>query len=316
MPELTSAAPVVDMLEKPAGPALSATSDMPVATPAEETTDTAETVAETTEAVEQASETETATGDDTAGKETGSEPGKDETPAWMKREITKARNRQREAERVAQEQTARLDQALKALERVTGNSAADATKRNEGEDPRPNRTTFDDPDAYEDALIQWSSRQAAKSAKVEAEKDRVEAERRSQIESVQRSWNEKVAKAAEKFPDFEDVVYADDVTITPVMSQVILHADNGPELAYHLGQHPDEAKRIASLDPPRQALEIGKLAASLVEKPAVSKAPPPIRTVGSRAVAARKSPQEMSMEEYAAYRREQDAVKRGAGARH
>lgn len=315
---------MADLLGK-TGPSLSATSDMPaVETPA--TTDAAEPAAVTdtpeTAHVDEGATAETkaedaATGDDTAGTETDADKsGKDDTtPPWMKREITKARNRQREAERLAAEANQRLDAALKALERQTGQSADQATKKADADDPRPKRETFDDPQAYDEALIEWSSRRASTAAATEARKESIAAQQKAEQTRIQSEWGEKVAKVADKYPDFEDVAYSAEVPVTFAMSNAILLADNGPDLAYHLGKNPEVAKRIAALNPVQQAMEMGKLSVSLLEKPSVSRAPPPVRPIGTRAAAAAKSPDEMSMEEYAARRLPELRARRGAGAR-
>jgi hypothetical protein len=67
--------------------------------------------------------------------------------------------------------------------------------------------------------------------------------------------------------------------------EVVADMDNGHQVLNHLGANPDEADRILSLPPLKQARELAKIEASL-GKPAaapVSKAPAPISPVGSKA---------------------------------
>jgi len=81
------------------------------------------------------------------------------------------------------------------------------------------------------------------------------------------------------------------------MAHAILNAEDGPALAYHLGQNPELAERIAKLDPIQAVTELGRISARLVAKPLTPK-PNPIRPLGARANAGPKSPDDETMDEY------------------
>lgn len=87
--------------------------------------------------------------------------------------------------------------------------------------------------------------------------------------------------------------------------EIVTDMDEGHKVINHLGANPDEAERILSLPPLKQARELAKLEASLgkaAPPPPVSKAPAPISPVGSRTTPA--EPEEFaSTEEYAAWHR-------------
>ena len=256
----------------------------------------------------------------------------------LKGEITKANNRRAaaEAREKAKEAEAtaaneRLATALKALEQATGQP-----KPVETVDPRPKRETFDNPDAYDTALIDWTTRQATAAARAEAkqeqEQERAAAEARTQQEAQERTqreqkeqfdglvktWDERKAKAIEEHPDFTEVAENPDVPVTMPMAHAMLNAENGPEIAYHLGKNPEIAREISAMvipgqvfppghpnagqpvpDIARQFFRIGQLGAQLAaKKPVASKAPPPIKPLGSKASAGPKSPDEMTGDEY------------------
>lgn len=250
---------------------------------------------------------------------------KDDTPAWQKAEITKERNRRREAddkaavaEKTATEAQARLDTALKALEALT-NKPVETT-----ETPRPARKDFDDPDAYDAALVEWSSKTAADAARAEAAKEfeaKTATEKQAEVERVQREqadavltqWQDKRTKALEEFPDYEAVVESDDLQISIPMRDAIMAADNGPALAYHLGKNPAEAARIAVLNPMMQLIEMGRMMATVEAQakvvPTKVPTPPAHLSTGNAAVA--KGLHEISdMDEYAARRQEQIRAQR------
>src|SRR6185437_11567462 len=150
---------------------------------------------------------------------------------------------------------------------------------------------------------------------------------------IEREWNERRAKFIEKTPDYAEIAEADDIPVTEVMAASIRTAENGPDVAYWLGEHPEEASRIANMTrgvyPPgwvdamgrsvggtpmpdvlRQTFEMGKIAASLSAAPVrAPTAPAPINPVRSSASAVRKSPDDETMEEYAARRRSEMAAR-------
>jgi len=75
--------------------------------------------------------------------------------------------------------------------------------------------------------------------------------------------------ATEKHADYYDVVGRDfgraAALCTQPMQEAILTSDVGGELAYHLASNPDEARRIAALDPISQVRALGRLEGRLAE---------------------------------------------------
>lgn len=319
----------LDILPNRSGPPLSATSDMPVVAAVETTTpvepkapaESENLRAEPIVKIEAKPEAETPAAPEQTPEEIAAEAAKkaakeDKTDAGIKREIAKERDRRREAEANADKLSQDLTKALDAIKDLTAKPAEPV------EDPRPVRTAFDDPNAYDDALVQWSARQATEIATREAEakaleaKSAEEAERaqkdqQAQVEQTQAEWTARRDKALEKYPDYAEVAEADDLQISMPMGFAILNAgDAGPELAYHLGKNPDEAKRIASYvisdgkggmmpNAPMQVFELGKLAAKISAPKPVSRTPDPIQPLGARERATEKPAEEMSMDEYA-----------------
>jgi len=134
-------------------------------------------------------------------------------------------------------------------------------------------------------------------------------EQNKQAVTIETSFRDKEDEAREKYPDYEKVAYT--APISDLMAEVIKASDIGPDLAYHLGMNPDEAERIASLAPLLQARELGKLeiklASAPTEKVKASNAPAPIKPIGSRGKSDSSDPSKMTMEEYHAYRKKQNA---------
>lgn len=239
---------------------------------------------------------------------------------------------------------ARVDTLARSLEEAT--AAIKALQPKPAEPPpvpvderpvRPDRMKFDDPDAYEAAMTThleevgaWAARGAVRqrdqeqetrqreTAAAEAQKqatESAEANRRR----VMDSWNERRTAALTKYPDFADVVETDAVPINEVMASMIMQHEQGPEIAYYLGQHPEEAARIAGMNsnqvfPPgheragqpfpdiqRQIFEMGRVAAKL-ETPVVAtppRVPRPPATLNGNSSPGEKPYDQMTTEEYA-----------------
>jgi hypothetical protein len=106
-------------------------------------------------------------------------------------------------------------------------------------------------------------------------------------------------------PDFEDVLSSSEVPMTGPMQQAIMESDIGPRLAYHLASNPEEAVKIAEMSPMGAIRALGRLEERLASQKTEIKttnAPPPIKTVGTRATVT-KDPGKMSDAEYAKWRK-------------
>lgn len=153
--------------------------------------------------------------------------------------------------------------------------------------------------------------QPASEGKSEVERLRQEMAQR-ETERVSRTfWSSAEKEAKDKgltsFVEARDAIQNGEVPTTPVMSHYITNdADNKAALVVWLADNPEEAERIANLDPVRAGAALAKADARLSAKPSprTPGAPPPPKTVGGSAVAT-VSPAKMSMDEYAKWRRAQ-----------
>jgi len=179
---------------------------------------------------------------------------------------------------------AALETRLGQLEKPTATEPAKPAAT----DAEPTPDQFETYEQYVKAQARWEARQEIR-AELDAERER------RQSESMQRAqrealgvFHQRVAKARETYADY-DAVVGQDLALSAAMTEVIVLSDHGADLAYYLGQHPDECRRIFALPPVRQASELGRLEARLAGadpgSPAptqpVTKAAAPIKPVGS-----------------------------------
>jgi hypothetical protein len=288
-PSATSDAPVLDNQPDPAGEAASQD-----AKHGESSTPEPSGAAETDS---EADEAEGADGDDSAGDAQPKRKG-------LQKRIDELVRKEKEAKREAEElrrQLAERDQPKP--------DQAQGQAKDQGErfpTPKPEIKDFETYEAFTEALTDWKAD--------ERDWKREQAKAADRAKEAAASTAERVAKtieaAKEKFTDFAEVFH-DKLPVTPVMADALMESEASADIAYYLGKNPEEAARIAGLSPVAQIREIGKIEARLEAQAkaapkatprTVSAAPAPVKPVGS-SEKVEKDPNEMSIEEYEAFRR-------------
>jgi hypothetical protein len=166
-------------------------------------------------------------------------------------ELTRAR---REAER-------RAERAERELHQARNPQPAPQAPQ----EPNPANYQYGEADAgFIRDLAAFSARQA-----FAAEAERHSAQ--TQAQAVEKTWNDRQVTYATSKPDYFDVIEGEWACSVP-MADAIRTSDDGPAVAYHLASHPEEARRIAGLNPLAQIREIGRLEAKLAQP--VTPSPP------------------------------------------
>ena len=183
-----------------------------------------------------------------------------------------AEARTADAERRAQEMEARL----KALQAQA--QPLEATDR-------PTRSQFASEEDYIEALTDWKTDAGI----AKREKQQMDARLAAEQAEIADQWDKRQQKAIESIEDYAEVVGKSEVSIPPYVHQAMLESESGPEIAYYLALHPEEAKRIAAMKPLAAIRRITELerdlsgiadeakpAKAVSEAPKKSKAPEPI----------------------------------------
>lgn len=163
---------------------------------------------------------------------------------------------------------------------------------------KPLAKDFQDVDAFIDAVTDWKleQREAAKRQEAQEREPREQAQRSA--EEFSRSLQEKLSDGPEKYPDFEEVVFSDDVPFTDPMVAAIHESASPRDLAYYLATHASDLRRIAKLPATRQVIEIGKIEDKLTAPPKPTGAAPPIVPNAGDQAGVKKDWKEMSTEEH------------------
>jgi hypothetical protein len=234
-----------------------------------------------------------------AGKLPRAEDGKEpenaedkELPEGVQKRIGKALKAQRDAERKNAELQKELEELRKPAQ-AAGAKKAEQKKEPPKADKQPEAGDFTSYDDYVIALTKWGIRQERESSqKADADKKAAEA-----LKARQTVWSEKKDRARTLHPDLDDVLEAmGDTPLSQAVHNAITESDIGPQLAYYLATHTDEAARISKLNPFLAMKEMGrledKLAPSTAEKdkpqtPAKKELPKPARAVTGTTTTAR-----------------------------
>ena len=147
------------------------------------------------------------------------------------------------------------------------------------EEPAPKVEDFDgDTAKWADAYAEWSDKRIEQRAAKIVEQQIGRVREADTQEQMRAQYNERVQAFSAQHPDYSTVISNPSLPITSHMSEVIMASEKGPDIAYHLGNNPTEAARIARLSPTQQAAALGRLEASLEKSPPpkpASRAPAP-----------------------------------------
>jgi len=165
--------------------------------------------------------------------------------------------------------------------------AAEAKKAAEGkeevsqEDDTPSPADYETEEEYISALTDYKVAKALKEFEAKtAEKAKQQAKEAAEREKRD-AFAKQIDAARNLHDDYDEVVYADNLPITPEMFEAIQASEQGAEIAYKLGKNPTEAARIAGLPPIQAAraiwsMEKGKPSSPSTKTNKVSGAPDPI----------------------------------------
>lgn len=253
---------------------------------------------------EKPTETHEASGTSEEGKgteETPAKPGKD---GFQKR-IDKLTKDRADAKK---ERDYWRDLAMKNDQKPQEVSKALEKKEAAPTDGRPNKDDFKTHEDYLEALTDWKADSKIDKKLADRDAKQKQDTLRAEMEKSKRAHFDRVDQFKKTHEDFNDVLQEiSDFRLSSSLERAVLESDNGPELMYEFAKNPAELERINALEPAAQARALGRFessfqksqpgkkeevadeveakapAAPVKPKPNISKAPPPMKSVGSKA---------------------------------
>lgn len=202
-------------------------------------------------------------------------------------ELTKAR---KEAERLAETEKARADQAIEALVRLGKGPTEEQKKEIADADPKPQQPTFDDPETfaqematYTEQVASWAARQAVKADRAQSEATRVKETQQQQNTRIHAEHAQRRQKAIETLPDYVEVAENPKLHVSEHMAAACIVDEEGTNILFYLGKHPDEAEEISKLTPLQQFIRLGTVKAKVIASRTAApetRLPPPIKPSG------------------------------------
>jgi hypothetical protein len=164
----------------------------------------------------------------------------------------------------------KLRDELAALQGKTAKPAAEAETKIET--PKaPKREDFKTDAEYDDALFDYRYQMRRSNEQKEEQKkafEKAQKDYQARLEQNFKNYQSQVAAFKEEHDDWDEVVNQTDIPIHESVYLAVQEQENGAQVTYYLGKHPDYARRLAELSPLSAVMEIGKLAERL--KPASS----------------------------------------------
>jgi hypothetical protein len=157
---------------------------------------------------------------------------------------------------------------------------AEAIPSYESVTPKPKLDECESLEDFAEKLSDWKADERDYKREQVKEKEA----RQQEANQLVTKWNEATDAAKERYEDYDDVIASVDAIAIPQSHQrLLLDSEQGPELAYHLAQKPEDLKRFVAMSPIAASREIGRLEARLdIDKPS-TKAPQPKTTRVSKA---------------------------------
>lgn len=180
---------------------------------------------------------------------------------------------------------AEITAARRAAERERDELAAELARYRSGQpQPQPSQLAKPDPNddkyeygeadpLYQEDLIVWNVEQRLAAREKEAKQAQREQEVTTELSTLDSKWNETIAKASEKYDDFNEVVVEGAAKeaweCPPIMAVAIQSSEVGADVAYELAKNPVKAAAIAAtlaVDPMRAAEDFGEMEGAHLEK--------------------------------------------------
>lgn len=172
---------------------------------------------------------------------------------------------------------------------------------------KPLLENFPDYDSFVEALTDWKVQNTTAQLLTKTKEEELTKKETLAKELEMKAHVERMNKAKEVYPDYDEIALSPKVPYTQAMADTVIEDDNGAEIAYYLGKNIAEAQRISQLPVVKQIKEIGKISARFDKKGStrhITKAPEPISPVSGNSSIGNKAPTDMSMAEYANWRKQ------------
>ena len=133
--------------------------------------------------------------------------------------------------------------AKRRLAETDAGSVRELIREITGNEP-PKASDFKSEDEYRTAMAEFRQKLAPYQALKDKSERTLQNIDREYMQTLADGWDDRVAEVSKDLKDWRDVVSASRVPMSQELMMTIMESDLGPEIAYHLAKHPDEASEL------------------------------------------------------------------------
>lgn len=159
-----------------------------------------------------------------------------------------------------------LRERIANLEGRLATQPAATTSKEADNDPKPDPNTWTgNADEYLAAMARWEARQEYRQLTKKERETAETTEREERDREVLQGYRDRAVEFSNDHDDFNEVINRANLAkdIAGPVQVAIMEDENGPELAYHLGQHPEICAKLNDLTPAGAVKYLGRLSERL-----------------------------------------------------
>jgi hypothetical protein len=196
---------------------------------------------------------------DDAGDEQAADPAQEQRHKSAQQRINRAVAAQRAAERRADNLQRQLDKMDERFAGLEAKIAGGGKEQRDPNEPRPDDYELGELDPkYTAAVARYHAKKTVETERTTSEKKQQDQATERQIQEFQKKRDKLEADGLEKYDDFAEVVFDDNLTVSPILVELIFDSEHGADIAYQLASDPKEAAKVSAMSPQRQAAWFGR----------------------------------------------------------
>lgn len=243
-----------------------------------------------------------------------------EDPKWFRERFNEITRQKYEVQKQAQAEIDHWQRLAFEAHQERQRLAAEREEQSVGQAPTLEQVG-NDVEKWIQATTEWNAKKVALDLrKQQAEMfNRMQGQTQAQQQEAMRQAQHAARQAQEEafvakkmqegnkfYPDFAEKISNPNLPplrqLQPQAFAAIMNSDKGFDIAYHLANDPMLATQVATAHPAQAVMMIGRLEGMLAAGNKVTSAPAPVKTVGGSGSGNEKTPANMSMDEFVAWR--------------
>jgi hypothetical protein len=157
-----------------------------------------------------------------------------------------------------------MDAHEQLLNRLTTGKPAGAAEEKPNSAPqKPTPDQFKTYEEYVEALADFKADQRIEQKLRSQQESQEKQSENDRLKETFAAYNQRVQEAQGRYDDFDEVVGRSDIQIPQAVQMAVIELENGPDVAYYLGSHPEVCRELCKKSPMAAVAHLGRIAATL-----------------------------------------------------